>query len=224
MKTNTIRNLIYKDFRISLHPSVFIFLILAPAMLFIPDYPRPIGFFYLLIGVMNMFTLDLQYKDREFCALLPARKRDCVKARILSVSIIELCVMLVSVPFAFIAHRAVSASGAAGHAGMHINATLYAIVLIGYGIFNLILIPGGYRKHFRVFARGFIGMAVFMLLTIGLENLVCRINNGTFFLNGTSTSEILLQLPFVAGAAVFYVLMNILTYQISVHEFEKADI
>ena len=166
MKTHTIRSLIYKDFRISLHPSVFMFFVLAPAMLFIPDYPRPVGFFYLLIGIMNMFALDLQYKDREFCALLPARKRDCVKARVLSISIIELGAILITIPFVFIASRVVNEAASGGNAGMRLNATLYAIVLIGYGIYNLILIPGGYRKHFRVMARGFIGMAVFMLLTI----------------------------------------------------------
>ncbi|GEM_PF-311864 len=224
MKTHTIRSLIYKDFRISLHPSVFMFFVLAPAMLFIPDYPRPVGFFYLLIGIMNMFALDLQYKDREFCALLPARKRDCVKARVLSISIIELGAILITIPFVFIASRVVNEAASGGNAGMRLNATLYAIVLIGYGIYNLILIPGGYRKHFRVMARGFIGMAVFMLLTIGLENLVCRIGGGKFFLNGTSAGEILLQLPLVAGAAVFYVVMNLIAYRISIHEFEKADI
>ena len=225
MFKKNIRNLIFKDFRISLHPSIYMFLILAPAMLFIPNYLRSIGFFYLVIGLMNIFTLDLQYKDKEFCGLLPVRKRECVFARIITISILELGMMLLTVPFAFLAHRYVFASGEiANEAGMNICATMYAIMLIGYAIVNVILVPAGYRKQFRAYLRGFVSMFVFMLVTIPLEMFVAHFRGGNWFLNGTSLSSIMLQLPVLAGALIFYILVNIYTYMISAKDFERAEI
>lgn len=218
-----ISNLIYKDFKIAFHPSLYIFILLAPSMLFIPNYPRPIGFFYLIIGIMNIFNVDLQYKDREFCGLLPVRKKDCVKARMLSISILELGLMLITVPFAFLAHSVLSKNGG-NTDGMNINVTLYALILIGYAIANRIIIPGGYKKQFRVYARSFIAMAVFMLFTISAEIIIASINDGKLFLNGTSLGDNLLQLPVLAGAAVIFFAINFWTYKVTVKGFEAADI
>lgn len=218
-----ISNLIYKDFMIAFHPSLYIFILLAPSMLFIPNYPRPIGFFYLIIGIMNIFNVDLQYKDREFCGLLPVRKKDCVKARLITICILELGLMLFTVPFAFISQSILSKNGG-NNAGMTINVMLYALVLVGYAISNRIIIPGGYRKQFRVYARSFIAMGVFMLFTITAEIVIASVNGGKLFLNGASLGDNLLQLPFLAGAAVIYVLMNLWTYAVTVKYFEAADI
>lgn len=225
MFNSNTRNLIFKDFRISLHPSVYVFFLLAPAMLFIPNYLRAIGFFYILIGLMNMFTLDLQYKDKEFCGLLPVKKNECVKARVFSVCILEIGLMLLSVPFAFLAQKYVhSVSNVPNNAGMNINVCMYAIMLLGYAVTNVILIPAGYRKHFRAFLRGFISMFAFMLVAGSLEQVVCRIQDGKFFLNGVSFGENLRQLPYLAGAIVIYALVNLYTYYVSAKSFEKADI
>lgn len=225
MSGNNIRNLIYKDFRISLHPSIYIFLILAPSMLFIPNYIRTIGFFYLVIGLMNIFTIDLQYKDKEFCSLLPVRKRECVFARVITICILELGMMLLTVPAAFLAQKFVFDSGeAVNEAGMNICVTMYAIMLIGFSVVNVILIPAGYRKQFRAYLRGIVSMFAFMFVSISLEMFVAHFNAGKWFLNGVTLRDNLLQLPVLAGALIFYILANIYTYMISAKDFERAEI
>ena len=65
MKNGNIMNLVRKDLKLSLHPATIIYFALASMMLFIPNYPRPIGFLYIIIAFMMMFSTDLQNKDRE---------------------------------------------------------------------------------------------------------------------------------------------------------------
>ena len=236
---NNVMNLVRKDLRLLLHTSTVIFFILAPAMLFIPSYPRPIAYFYLIVSVMNMFTLALQYKDHEFTGLLPVTKKEAVKARVLSICIVELALLLVTVPFAFLAARMQSRSGIVNNAGMNINATLYAIVILGYGIANLIMIPGGFKKNFRVIVRGIIAMAVFMVLTLGLESFVSHVEPAgvdalfsgkdtpavrLMFLNVTTLPAILRQLPILAASLAVYAGLNFIACRIACRNYEEAEI
>ena len=222
MKNGNIMNLVRKDLKLSLHPATIIYFALASMMLFIPNYPRPIGFLYIIIAFMMMFSTDLQNKDREFTSLLPVSKSDCVKARVITICSVEIAMLIVSIPFAFLAHRVLAGMENVG--GMNINVTLYAIVLLGYAIANWIIIPGGYRKNFKVNLRCIIALIVFMLVTVSLENLVCRPMEGKLFLNGTSAADIVRQLPVLAGAIVVYVLINLLICVISMRSYEKAEI
>lgn len=223
-KTCNIMNLVLKDLKLSLHPAAVVYFVLAATMMFIPNYPRPIGFCYIIIAVMMMFSTDLQNKDREFTSLLPVRKTDCVKARVVTVCTIELATLIVSIPFAILAQRMFAAKGMVNAGGMSINLTLYAIALIGYSIANLIIIPGGYKKNFKVNARCLIALVVFIIVTVALENIVCRPMDGKLFLNGTSGRELLRQLPVLAGAIVLYVVVNLIVCRIAFKSYEKAEI
>ena len=221
-KNSIIKNLIYKDLKLAVHPATIIYFVLAAVMTLIPSYPRPLGFFYILIGVMITFSTDLAYKDREFCSILPVAKRDCVRARIISVCILELMTLIVSIPIGCLG--AVISSTIENEAGMNINLTLYAIILLGYSLANIILIPGGYRKNFKTNVRAIFALGGYMVLTLLLENLVCRPMGGRSFLNGVTGRDFLMQLPLLAGAIIVFILVNLLTCRISESSFEKAEI
>ncbi len=223
---NNVFNLMLKDLRLLLHPSTFVFFVLAPALLFIPSYPRPISFFYLIVSVMNMFTLAVQYKDHEFTGLLPVTKKEAVQARVLSVCFTELALLIVTVPFAFLAERMFIKNGIANAAGMEINVTLYALMLLGYAVANLILIPGGFRKHFKVIVRGLVAMLAFMLVTLALEAVISSVDPASplGFLNGISGADILKQLPVLAAALVIYAGFNCIAYRIAYGSYENAEI
>lgn len=224
MKFSNVKNLVKKDISLLSHPTIFLFIILAGLMMLIPEYPRPIGMFYIIIAVMNLFTLDVQTKDHEFSGLLPVQKRESVLARVLSVMLYELAVLVFSIPFAFIGSAISAKTGIVNNAGMNINFTLYAIVLLGYAAYDIIVIPGAYHKQFRVYFRSLIGILAFFALSIGLENLVCRPNDGKLFLNGTSSDELLRQLPFLIGALAIFLLANFIAYLIASRRYEKAEI
>lgn len=224
MSFYNIKNLVRKDFSFLLHPTAFLFVVVAAGMMFTPDYPRSVGFFYITISIMNVFTLSLQYKDHEASCLLPVKKRESVLARVLLIVCVELAVLAFTIPFALLAHKLISGWQLKNNAGMNINITLYAITLLGYGIYNLTVIPAGYTKQFKVYVRSFIGMALYFIVTVALENLVCRPQNGKLFLNGTSPTELTGQLPFLLGALALFIGMNFIAYLIAARSYEKAEI
>ena len=223
MSFSNVKNLIRKDFGLLSHPTVFLFLFLACGMLLIPEYPRPVGFFYALIAIMNIFTLDVQGKDHEFSGLLPVQKRESVLARVLTVALYEIVLLVITVPFAVLANMLIAKLGRVNHAGMNINLILYAIVLLGYAAYNIIVIPGAYHKQFKVYFRSFIGMLAFSSV-IGLEILVRNLKGGLEFLNGTSPAELLRQLPILLGALAVFVIVNAIAYFIASRRYENAEI
>ena len=94
------KNLILKDLKLSVHPTTAIYAAVAGGLMFVPAYPRSMAFLYSIIGIFMIFQCDLQNHDRTFCCLLPVTKKQIVKSRVLSVILIQLGLMLISVPCA----------------------------------------------------------------------------------------------------------------------------
>lgn len=142
------KNLILKDLKLSVHPTTAIYAAVAGGLMFVPAYPRSMAFLYSIIGVFMIFQCDLQNHDRTFCCLLPVTKKQIAEARVLSVVLIQLGLMLISIPCAVAARTILK--NISNPAGMNANAIMYAIVLIGYAVSNRIMIPNGYRKNFKI--------------------------------------------------------------------------
>ena len=94
-------NLLYKELRLSLHPTSYIFLALSLLML-VPNYPYYVTFFYMTLAVFFTCLSGRENQDLLYMALLPVRKRDIVSARMVSSCMLELALMVLCVPFAII--------------------------------------------------------------------------------------------------------------------------
>ena len=89
--------LLYKEFKLAMHPICYVFIALFPFMILIPSYPLAIGFIYVLTCYPILFlgvNKGQQSNDLLYSTLLPIRKKDIVKARIMTVALMQ---------FAFIA-------------------------------------------------------------------------------------------------------------------------
>lgn len=94
------KNLILKDLKLSVHPTTAIYAAVAGGLMFVPAYPRSMALLYSIIGIFMIFQCDLQNHDRTFCCLLPVTKKQIAEARVLSVVLIQLGLMLISIPCA----------------------------------------------------------------------------------------------------------------------------
>lgn len=216
------KNLILKDLKLSVHPTTVIYAVVAGGLMFVPAYPRSMAFLYSIIGVFMIFQNDLQTHDRTFCCLLPVTKRQVVKSRVLTVVLIQLGLILLSVPCALAAHSVLKA--APNSAGMNTNAALYAIVLTGYAVCNFIMVPNGYRKNFKIAWSFFGSLLAYILISGTAEFMVAVMAGNNALLNGTSAADIIRQLPLLAAAALFYAVVNVLTYRAAARNFERAEI
>ena len=90
--------LLYKEFKLAMHPICYVFVFLFPLMLLIPNYPIAIGFIYVLTCYPILFlgaNKGQQSNDLLYSTLLPVRKKDIVMARIFTVIFMQVVFMIV---------------------------------------------------------------------------------------------------------------------------------
>ena len=187
------KNLLYKEFRLAIHPSVYIFFALA-ALLLVPSYPYYVSFFYLTLGIFLTFKTNRAENDIFYSALLPVRKGDVVRARVLTVALLELANILIAIPFAVISAKINPAGG--NNAGIEPNVAFFGLSFLMYGGFNLIFFPVFYKTG-RSEGKAFLWGGVFTFLyIIAAESLAQYIPSPvSAYLDTPEKSAQLRQLP-----------------------------
>ncbi len=212
------KKLLYKEFRLSVQPQAY-FLILLGALLLIPEYPYFIAFMYVFITIPIIFVVCKEYKDIYFTALLPVRKRDIVKARFMSIIAIELAQILFAVPFAFI-NKALYPQG--NPAMLDVNLALFGFVFIIYAIFNLIFLPGVYKRANKTFLPTALGVIAAILFGALVECLLWFVPAFKLFFDtpGVLNGQILT----LTAGIILYAAANLLAYRKAAAYFEKTDV
>ena len=175
--------LIYKEFKLSMHPICYIFVAAFPLMILIPSYPIGIGFIYVLTCYPILFlgaNKGQQSNDLLYSTLLPVRKKDIVLARILTVIFMQLAFMIIMsalYPVALNIAASIKASDPEKGAlipglGLNSYVLLLAFAIVGYAIADLIFFPI-YYKHGKSIVMStlltILGFVVYIgVTTIGL--------------------------------------------------------
>lgn len=214
------KNLLYKELKLAVHPTCYIFLGLA-AMLLIPNYPYYVAFFYQTLGILFIFLNGSTNNDIFFTTLLPIRKRDAVKARFATVILCEGLQILVSIPFAILRYVIYPAEN---QAGMEANLALFGLVLIMFGIFNAIFLPMFYKTAYKTGIPYLIACTA-MFLFVGLAEAVIQLNAPWKTALDTMDSVHFPQqlLVFCIGIFIF-ALLTALSFQKSAQQFENIDL
>ena len=216
------KNLLYKEFRLAIHPSVYLFFLLS-ALLLVPSYPYYVSFFYLMLGVFLTFKTNRAENDIFYSALLPVRKGDIVRARVLAVAILELVNLLIAVPFAILSVKINPAGG--NNAGIEPNVAFFGLSFLMYGGFNFIFFPIFYKTG-RSEGKAFLWSGVFTLLYIAVaESLAQYIPSPvSAYLDTAEKAAQLRQLPVLLGGIVLWAALTLLSAKRSAERFEKVDL
>jgi hypothetical protein len=214
------KNLLYKEFRLDFHPAFFAFLLFG-ALLLIPSWPYFIAFGYIFIVFNNIFVLGRANRDVLFTASLPVRKKDVVRARVHALAIFELLQIAVAVPFA-VMNNAFYPEG--NMAGTNTNFAFFGFVLVMYGLFNLVFLPGFYKTAYKVGVPMILGILVASVYAIAVTAAVLGVPALNAAVNGLGTENIALQLPVLAAGALLFVLFTLLSLRLSAARFEKTDL
>jgi hypothetical protein len=213
------KNLLYKEFKLSVHMTSFLFLGLS-VMLLIPNYPYYVIFFYQTLGIFFTFMSGNATNDVFFTTLLPIRKRDAVKARLATVVICELLQVAVCIPFAFLRNALIPAENAAG---MEANAALFGLSLAMLGLFNLVFLPGFYKTAYKTggpYVVSCVVMSVFAILVEAAIHLV----PGWSILDSIAPAYLPQQIAVLVAGVLAFAVLTILAYAQSVTRFEKLDL
>ena len=213
------KNLIYKELKLDMHPTVYIYSLFA-IMLLIPNYPLHTAFIYTCMSAFFIFLSGRENKDLLFTASLPVRKSDIVKSRILMVAATEVFQVLISIPFIFIRMAIYELPNAAG---IEANAALLGSALIMYGVFNLVYMPVFYKTAAKP-GIAFLFAGIAALLYIGVsEALVQLIEPLKTALDSVARETLWARLTAFAAGALVFAALTALSCAISKKRFEKVD-
>ncbi len=211
------KNMLYKEFRLTISPLFYLFLLFG-ALLLIPQWPYLIALMYLFfMAVPNIFTTAKAQGDIDFSASLPVRRGDIVRARIMSIVILEVLQVIVAAVFAAI-NLSIYPQG---NFLIDTNAAFFGIAFIMYGIHNVILFPMFYKTAYKIGVPTMAAIIVAVLFAVAAEAAV-QLVPALRVLDGTLNTWV--HYVTLLGGIVIFVLLNLLAARISVKRFERVNI
>lgn len=164
------KNLLYKELRLALHPVCPVFLLLS-AMVLIPNYPYHVVFFYTTLGLFFVCLQGRENQDIYYTMLLPVDREALVRARFLLAVGLELAQMLLMIPFT--ALRQCLPLGP-NQVGMDANITLFASGLLLLGLFHVVFF-GRYYRCPRQVGRAFVLGSAAVFFYIAAVETACHV-------------------------------------------------
>lgn len=210
-------NLLYKELRLTIHPLFYVFPLFG-ALLLIPQWPYFIALMYFFfIAVPNIFMSARAQNDIGFTASLPVARGDIVKARFLSIVLLEL--MQIAVAAAFGALNLAIYPG--GNFLLDSNAAFFGFVFVMYGIGNLIVFPLFFKTACKIGGPALLASLALVLFAVMVETAV-QLVPALRVLDGTGHAPE--QLAVLAAGAAVFALLNALALRVSVRNFERVNI
>ena len=228
------KKLLYKEFKLCMHPMVMLFYLFA-LMLLIPNYLYLVPCFFTCNSLFYAFQQGAASNDTLFTVLLPISKRKAVLSKLLFVVMVQIVMAALYVPMIFLNH-AVFAGG--NKAGIDACFTLIAAAFILFSIFNLVFLPSFFKTGYkagRSFLLASIAVFVWIFLCDGLfiaSNSESLCSAVPFFKWVADTldcwpagpRELGIQLALVGAGALIYGVSNLISYRLSVKRFEMVDL
>ena len=192
-------------------------------MTLLPGYPILCGVFFITLGIYQSFQSARESNDIVFSALLPIAKRDVVKGKYQFCVLIELCGFFIMAVLTLV-RMTVCSESVIYHqnALMNANPFFLGMVLLIFGMFNLIFLGGFFRTAYSL-GKPFVTYIITCFLIIGIAEAMHHIP-GLEPLNAFGTDHIALQLSALIAGILLYILLTIMSYNRACKSFDNIDL
>ena len=211
-------NLLYKELRLAAHPSMYVFMLLG-ALVLVPAYPYGIVFFFGALGLFQTFMFGRETGDVFYTALLPLRKGDAVRGKVLLAVFTQLTQLVLSLPWALLRTLYLPEGNPAG---IEANAAYYGFGLMLYGVFNLVFFTQFYRTAYKAGVSFLLALIPMTLGIIAMETAVHF--PGMAWLDSVGRADLIRQTPILAAGAAVYVGANLLACRLGERNFSRVDL
>lgn len=227
------KKLLYKEFALSMHPMCYVMTLVFPFMCLIPNFPIFVGTLYVIPAFSFLFLgaqKGKQSNDLFYSALLPIRKKDIVKARMISGTVMELatlCVLSILLPIKRAIEVAIPETQVFLADGF---VSLLAFAVIGYTMVNAIFFLMFYRNGRSVMAPTLIATfsyIVYILIFTSVLNFVNPVTHQPAvpgFYQAFINIDLWIQFIYLIVALIIYFVINFFVYKKASKELEKADL
>ena len=221
--------LLYKEFKLAMHPICYVFIVAFPLMVLIPSYPIAVGFIYTLVCYPIIFlgaNKGQQSNDLLYSTLLPIRKKDIVLARVFTIVILQFAFIALTsalVPLSLLIKQSIASSSDkpvvdAGF-GLQSYVLVLAIVIIGYALADIIFFPIYYKNGKSIVMSTLMTIIGFVIYT-GIFTIALPYIPGLEFLNQL---PLYIQFIVLGVALLIYFLIHLVVYKVSSKRLEKVD-
>lgn len=214
------KNLIRKELKLVVQPINYIFLLFG-AMVLIPNYPYLVSFFYPTLGIFLMMMTTRENDDLVFSAMLPVRKSDVVRARFITVSLIEIANILATIPFVLLRGVLYKGSEVAENFFLMPNAVFFGLAFIVFAAFNASFLPKFFKNGYDL---RFLIPAIVVFLVINFAEVLGFVPVVRDYIRATDLSGQLAQLPVLLGGIAVFALELVLDCRRSIKYFEKVNL
>lgn len=211
-------DLLRKELCLAAHPSMYVFICLG-ALVLVPAYPYGVVFFFGTLGIFQSLMYARETRDIYFTALLPVRKRDVVRGKLLLAAFAQLSQLAVSLPFAFLRTLYLPEGNPVG---IEANAAFYGFGLMIFGVFNLVFFTQFFKTAYKA---GVSFLLALIPVTLGIFAMEAAVHlPGLGWLDGTSPEALLRQLPVLLAGAAVYGACWALALTLAARRFEKVNL
>ena len=218
---NMLSKLLKKEFRLCLHPTAPLMMLLS-ALTLVPNYPYGVMYFYLTLGFFFICLGGRENHDVTYSMTLPVSRRDIVIGRAGLFVLLELIQLVLA--GIFVCLRGVILRGAPNAAGMDANLVLLANGFLYYSVFHLTFLPAYYKDVNKVgtaFVKSSVAMFVLVVLEIIATHAVPFVRD---VLDTPDPAHLGAKLFFFAICAVIYAVVLALSVRLSLRRFARQDI
>lgn len=211
--------LLYKDLKLGVSPVFYILPLLTGALMLIPGW---VYFFVMMyfcfITAPNMLAMFRSSNDLQMSVLMPVKKKDIVKARVMTIVILEVLHLLVGIIYAIINAKLYKDWY---FIFVRPNMAYFGLALIIFGVFNLVLLPIYYKSGYKYGFPVLLGNGICLLLATGIELLNIYQPQVRSWLAGTYSS---VHLGVLFGGIIIFAIMSIIAYYRAKTNFEQVDV
>ena len=216
------KNLIKKEFLLALHPTIFIFLFF-PALIFVPNYPYEVIFFFSTLSTFFYFLQTRENKDISFSLELPIKKKHLPIAKIITICIFQSILLIFTLILSIIKQSVIAPNMLINFSGISANLALIANGAIILAVFNLIFFPLVFKNPNKV-GLPFVISAIIVFFIIGIF-IVLRFTTSLYgeILNGVNNINSTEKIIYLLISLLMYILFSIISAIISSKQFSKID-
>ena len=225
--------LLYKEFKLAMHPICYVFICVFPLMILIPSYPLAVGFIYILSCYPILFlgaNKGQQSNDLLFSTLLPVRKKDIVLARIFTVitmQVVYILIMSALYPVAVAINNNITIDSGEHLSvpGLGLNGfvSVLGIAIIGFAIADLIFFPIYYKNGRSIVLSTLMTIIGFVIYLAVFTIAFPYIPGMEWYTRILCESGLGIQFAVLGGAIALSVLLHFFVYKISSKRLEKVD-
>lgn len=220
-KTAAIKNLLFKELFFAVPLPVYLFC-LTGALALIPSYPAIVSTGYCFLAIFISANIQRANRDIEFTAVLPVRRNDIVIGKAAFVVVVQLMQLLIAGICAAIADYVISPGG--NITGFDANLAFFGVVALGYGVFNVIYLPGFFKTGYKAGKPVLLGLFAFLLVYAAAETTVQLVPALRSAVDTLDFKTLWLRAVIFAAGAVAYGLLTFTGVKTAQKRFDKISL